>query len=284
MFENITAGWKLGSAIRKLVFQDRKLVIYPIVSGIVILIETMALLVSFFLFAGSGLAFYAFLFLYYVIVYFTSVYVLVAMLIAFKAFEKKAPISIAQAFSTTAGYSVIILEWAVFEAIVTMIIRAIEQRLGAIGSLIFGLGASIAMGIATTFAVPVILEKRTGPIATVKESTGFILHNFGKAFGGLLYTDLYSLLFIIGGIVVIVLGILAFSVSFALGGIIAIVGIMLLVFGGMLSYILSNVYKLVLYDYMNDGKLPPGLSEDLVRSCIKQNPQQSQSPPGSFVK
>ncbi len=275
MFENITNGWKLASAVRKLTFQDRGLLIYPVISGIVILLETIAIFATFFLssFAlglDSNTLFVVFLFIYYVIVYFTSVFILVAMLLAFRSFENGKKISIGEALSQTmAQYSMLMLEWAIFEAIVTMIIRAIESRIRGIGGILLGLGVSMAMSIATVFAIPVIIDKKTGPISTVKESTGFIINNFGKTFGGLIYSDLYSLIFTISGIVLVIAAFFAIAVSVVLTAILFIAGIALLMYGMMLNYMLINVYKLVLYDYKNGGKLPKGLPADLVNNAVK---------------
>src|SRR5271170_2697447 len=153
MFENITNGWKLASAIRKLAFQDKGLLIYPVISGIVILLESIAIFATFFLSAASigfsTLSFVIFLFVYYVVVYFTSVFILVAMLLAFRAYTSDAKkIGIGEAFSQTMPYTVLILEWAIFESVVTMIIRAIESRIRGIGGMLLGLGASMAISLA----------------------------------------------------------------------------------------------------------------------------------------
>ena len=267
MFENITAGWKLGGAVRKLIFEDKKLMVFPIVAAIVILVETVAIFASLFLFgAGSSVPFIAWLVIYYIIVYFTSTYILVAMLIAFRSFGTKTPVGFAGAFSKASGYFVQIFEWAVFESIVTMIIRVIEQRLGYVGAAIFGLAASMAMGTATAFAIPVIVDKKMGPIDTLKESTNFIIKNFGKTFGGLIYSELYSLIFIVAGIAMVILGLFTL-------GLLAVLGIALVVFGAMMSYLISNVYRFVLYDYMNGGKLPKGITDDMVKSSVKRQAQ-----------
>ena len=267
MFENITAGWKLGSAVRKLIFEDKKLLVFPVIAAVVILAETIAIFASLFLFGTSNSSpVIVWLVVYYVVVYFTSTYVLVAMLIAFRSFGAKKPMGVIEAFSKASGYFVQILEWAVFESIVTMIIRVIEQRLGYVGAMIFGLAASIAMGTATAFAIPVIVDKNMGPIDTLKESTNFIIKNFGKTFGGLIYSELYSLIFIVVGVLMVILGLFTL-------GVLAVVGVALVVFGGMMNYLISNVYRFVLYDYMNGGKLPEGITDDMVKSSVKRQTQ-----------
>ncbi len=277
MFENIKSGWKLGSAIRKLVFTDKKLFLFPIIAGIIIIVETVAIFGSFLLLNNyNSYIDILLVFLYYIVVYFTSVYILIAMFISFRDFGKKQPVSISKAMSETSKYLLLIFEWALFESIVTMIIRAIEQRLGPIGATIFGFAASMAMGVATAFAIPVIVDKRTGPISTLKESTTFIIKNFGKTFGGLAYTELYSIMFVIAGVLILVASIFVILPSYFVVGVsVALIGLIILVFGALLGYILSNIYRFVLYDYMNGGKLPSGITEDMVNSSIKKRRQRS---------
>jgi hypothetical protein len=52
-----------------------------------------------------------------------------------------------------------------------------------------------------------------------------------------------------------------------------VLGIALIVFGAMMSYLISNVYRFVLYDYMNGGKLPEGITDDMVKSSVKRQTQ-----------
>ncbi len=47
MFERLEAGWKIGSLIRKEVFKDRQLMLYPLLSIIVIAVESILIIGSF---------------------------------------------------------------------------------------------------------------------------------------------------------------------------------------------------------------------------------------------
>lgn len=271
MFENVVAGWKMGSAIRKLVFQDKRLFVFPLIAGIVILIETLAVFLPLLLFNAYSMPLFIIgLFVYYIIVYFTSTYVLVAMLLAWRSYTSKKPIGFMEALGQASAYAVQIFEWAVFEAIVTMVIRAIERRLGPLAGVIFGLGASIAMSVVTAFAIPVIIDKKTGPISTIKESTSFIIRNFGATFGGLIYGELYSLIFTLLGILLLFVGIFSVAVSVALAISLVVIGVLLMVFGGMLAYLLTNIYRFVLYEYKNGAKLPDGITSGMVDATIRK--------------
>lgn len=275
MFENVKQGWALGKQVRKLVFSDHDLVLYPILSAVMVFAEMTAIFLSFFIFTGfsvnaNGIGYIISLFLFYLISTFTSTYILMALLLAFRAYASGHKISMGDAFSQTRQYAKLILEWAIFFSIVLLIVRLIEQRLGAIGRLIFGLAAGIAIGIATVFVVPVIMDNRVGPIKAIKLSAEFFVRNFGKTFGGFIYSDLYNLMFIASGIVLIIVGAFAAGISIVLGMAVIVFGFILLVFGIMMNFLTLNVFKLMLYDYVNGKGLPSGISEDLMRNAVKK--------------
>lgn len=281
MFENIKAGWALGKQVRKLVFSDHDLVLYPILSAVVIFAEMFAIFASLFIFSGfnpnvSSVAYIVALFLFYLVSTFTSTYILVALLLAFRAYASGHKISMGEAFSQTAQYAKLILEWAIFFSIILLIVRLIEQRLGAIGRIIFGLAAGIAIGIATIFVVPVIIDNKVGPIKAMKQSAEFFVRNFGKTFGGFIYSDLYNLMFIGSGILLIVLGALVAGASGILGVAVIIFGFILMVFGMIMNFLTLNVFKLILYEYMNGKPLPNGISEELVKNAVKKKQAQMQ--------
>ncbi len=274
MFERVRSGWHVASAIRKLVFKDKDLLLYPVISAIILFITTVAVFVPLVLFKEvTNTGFILAMFLYYILVYFISSFVIASMLIAFRAYNSGKRISVAESFSRASKYFVLLLEWAVFEAVVVMIIRVIEQRLGNVAGLLFNAVASLAMSIAVVFAIPVIIDKKTGPVETIKESTTFIFNNFGKTFGGIIFSDLYSLLFIVSGFVLIIVSTVAMMASLILGAVVLLAGVLLIVFGFMLDYTLSNLFKFVIYDAMNGGKLPEGITKDMIDASIRTKQQ-----------
>lgn len=271
MFENFKAGWRLGRATRKLIMKDKKLFVYPLISGGIGIALFVALLASFLVAVNTSVGVWIVaLVAYYILVYFFSTYTIMAMLIAFRSYGKGKEISIREAFSQTRAYWKQILEWAIFEAIVTMIIRAIEQRFGGIAGAIIGVTAGLAMAAATFFAVPVILDKKVGPISAIRESVSFIFHNFGKTFGGMAYADLYIVALGLLGIAVMMAGAGVSTVSGIAGIAVAAVGFVILVFSMLFGYVISNTVRLIIYDYMaNQAELPEGWDRSLIEDAVK---------------
>ncbi len=278
MFENLKSGWALGKQVRKLVYSDRGLIFYPILMALVVFAEFailfLPLVITSFIYVASPnavglLGYLVVLFVFYLASAFTSTYILVALLLAFRAYAAGKPITLGVALHKTTQYTKYIFEWALFYSIILLILRIIEQRLGLIGRIILGVAAGIALSIATIFVVPVIIDNKVGPISAMKQSASFFIHNFGKTVGGLIYADLYNAMFIVAGLLIFMAGILYVARISLLGGLaVFTVGLLIFIFGIIMNYLTTNVYKLILYDYINTGKLPSGISKELVDSTM----------------
>ena len=272
MFENLSNGWKLGSATRKLIFNDKELLLYPVTGGILALLFALALFLPLlFTLPTSSISIIAAAIIFGFISTFISVYFLVALLIAFRQYSTtKKKISMADALSEASKYWVQILEWAVFYTIIITILRAIESRIQGIGRLLVGAIGSMALSLAIMFVVPSIIDNKTGPIKSIENSIKVITKNFGSTFGGIIYSDLYAMLLIIPGMLLFVLGITALTVSTIFGAVIMVLGIVIAVFGMMLNYVTSNTFIFILYNYIETGKLPKGFTKDMVDNAIRK--------------
>ncbi len=117
--------------------------------------------------------------------------------------------------------------------------------------------------------MPVILDSKTGPIETIKSSSGFILKNFGDTFGGILFAEIFQIVLALAGIGVMLLALVA-APSIALVIVLFSIGIILVMAGILLRYVLFNCFKLIMYDYKTEKKLPKGFDAKLVESSIKK--------------
>ena len=274
MLSNIKKGWELGKATRKLVFKDKKLMIFPLVAAIAVIAEIIAILLpsALFLVANSN-SFYYFilvLLLFYFVVTFTSTYIIMAMFIGFRSFSNKQPIGFKDAFKQVRPYTKLIAEWSLFYAVIIVGIRLLESRIRGIAGLIFGAAVAFAIGIATLFVVPVILDKKLSPIKALKESSSFIIKNFDKTFGGLAYVDLYGLAIIFLGILLVIAGFSLISFNLIIGAAVILVGIGIAVIGGIITSMLSNIFRLIMYDFLSYGKVPEGFTPDMLKNAVKQ--------------
>ncbi len=274
MFSNIKKGWALGKATRKLVFKDKKLMVFPLVAAIAVIAEIIAILLpsTLFLMVYSN-SFYYFilvLLLFYFVVTFTSTYIIMAMFIGFRSFSSGKKIEFKDAFKQTRPYSKLIAEWSLFYAVIIVGIRLLESRIRGIAGMIFGAAIAFAIGIATLFVVPVILDKKLSPIKALKESSSFIINNFGKAFGGLAYVDLYGLAIILLGALAAIAGFSLISLSLFAGAAVILLGIGIIAIGAMITSMLSNIFRLIIYDFISYGRVPEGFTPEMLKNAVKQ--------------
>lgn len=286
---SIKNGFRIANATRKIVFQDKQLFMYPIASALISIIAGILMFA-----AASGIyvfahlqslgsttrfVFFAFAVIAYLLVFFVGTYFTIAMLIAFKEHTKGKHIKMGEALEATSQYKMLILEWSTFYVVIATIIHIVEglirgalSRYGFTGNIISGFitgGANLSFAAAVAFAIPIILESKTDPIETIKSSTAFILKNFGDSFGGILFAELFQILFGIAGIAIIFIAFLAMPSMFISIAMFSI-GIVLIIAGVLIRYVLFNCFKLIIYDYKTKRQLPKGFDAKLIESSIKK--------------
>jgi hypothetical protein len=304
------AGWKVASATRKLIFKDKGLLAYPIISAFLILIDAgvafaVWLFVQF-LTAGAGLALanaqhtttvtlwgelliptsILVFVLFAVLADFTSVLFLLAMLLSFREFSMKGQkMGMSQALSQAMQYKNVIIKWSIFWTFVILPIEIIEgvisgkKKSHLVSRLVFRFLVNTTLAIALMFVFPIMLDDKVGPIEAMKRSVSTFVGRFGNTVGGLIYTDLYPLLLMLLGLVVIVAAILYVPAPFNVA--LASVGIIIWGFALVLKDCTMNAFKLILYDAKEGRPLPEGFSQDMIAGAFKQQ-QQPPSSPGSI--
>lgn len=275
MFENIKSGWKLGMAVRNTVMKDKSLMVYPILSIIMSMILFIVIFVFSFVAVGAikSPVYLVAIILFYIASTFTSTYISLVLLIAYKNFISENRISMKEAFAKARPYWKNALKWAIFYSIIIMILNIIESRFQGAGRMVIGFIGSMAISAAVFFVVPVILEKNVGPISAIKDSIKVIYSKFGKTFGGIAFIDLYSLIFVVTGILIMVASVILLG-SFALLEmpliITGVIGLILLIFGIIFASTMTQVLKLVIYDYANGGSLPEWIDKEILDGAIKK--------------
>ncbi len=154
------------------------------------------------------------IFVIYVLVFFVVIYFTAAMLIAFREYANGKKITVMEALKRTAPYARLLLEWAIFIStikaiieIINIIVESALRRYGFIGNIIARVLFSVenlALAIIGLFALPVILDEKTGPLDTMKTSAKFIIKNFGETFSGFVYSEIVQYILIAIGEIFIV--------------------------------------------------------------------------------
>ncbi len=275
MFETLKSGWHLAKQVRKSISGNKKLYIYPIISGLVsVIIFALTFLILIMEISLSGYTYYYYIagiFVAYILVYFSATLIIIAMMISYRSLKTDNPVSLRKAFSSSEKYAGKALQWAILYSIFLMILRAIESRIRGVGGLIIASIGSFAITVATFFVVPVILDYNIGPINAIKLSVNTIKSHFGNTFGGVMYIDLYTLIFTGGGFLLLIISVILFSagISFIVIVVPAVIAVIMIILGLILNFTYLNIFKLILFDYINGKGLPDGIDENLINSSIR---------------
>src|SRR5512136_301756 len=189
MFESIGRSWELVKASWQILSRDRKLLVFPVLSGIV----TLAVVASFILpliLTGAVLGsvagpapWYVLLFLFYVVSYFVAIFFNTALVTCVYSLLQGRETSIGDGLSHAVRHAGSILLWAVIAATVGILLRVIGERTGIIGRIAVSLVGGI-WSLVTIFVVPVLVLEDKGVVDAMKESVALFRKTWGESVVG----------------------------------------------------------------------------------------------------
>jgi hypothetical protein len=162
-----------------------------------------------------------------------------------------------------------ILGWALLATVVGALIRAVEQRFGAVGRNI-GILGGLAWAIATFLAVPVVVAEGVGPIDAVKRSSAIIKQTWGLGLRSTLRWGFIQFLLVLPAVLVGVIGVVLVgqgTAGAALGVVLIVVALLALVGLGIVFGAISQYARAMLYRYAT-GRPVPGLNPALMAGAF----------------
>lgn len=194
---------------------------------------------------------------YFIVMFFNAALIATAM-----ERLKGRPATIGYGLRKAGSHVPAILGWAIIAATVGLILNALRDRtdnmLGQIAVALVG-GAWAYM---TFFVIPVMIVEGLGPIAAIKRSGSLLRETWGQqvtsSFG-------FMLVYLVAAIVAIVPAFLVFSVS-PLAGI--VLGVFLLALAMGTVQALEGIFKAALYDFAT-GSVPSGFDQSTLRGAYR---------------
>jgi hypothetical protein len=248
----------LAKASWRVLQENRKLAVLPLLSGITTLIVAFSFLVPIAILAQGGstnsdytfgpvqwiLTGAAYLASAYVVIFFNA-----ALVYAADAHLHGVTVSVGDAIKFAASKTNVLLPWAIVSATVSMIIRAIEERAGIFGTII-GAIAGVAWSLVTFLVLPVLVVEGLGPFKAVKRSGELFKRAWGEQVMANFGIGLITFAaIIVGAIPAVVL------MLFGTPGVIA--GMVLLVLWVSVVMVISQsvqgILSMALYRYATDG-------------------------------
>ncbi len=277
MFGSIGRSWELAKDSFRVLRADKELLIFPLLSGIVLLIVSISFVLPFIAVGGitsaqngqTNIASYVIAFFFYVVSYtitfFFQTALVGAALIRLDGGDPTIGDGLRIAFSRLPK----IIGYAIIAATVGMILRFISERAGLIGSILAGL-LGFAWTIATFLVVPVLVVEDVGPVAAVKRSTALLRQTWGERIIGNvgigLVVGLVTFLVIFAG------GALAFFLfqqSVTLGIAAIAVLVVLVVIIALIGSALSGIFTASIYRFVTKGDGGPMFNNQVLSTAFR---------------
>lgn len=282
MFDKIARSWSLSMSSLDILRKDKKLVIFPIMSGLGCILVFAAFVAPFVLdpslleWLGKDNAngdkqtplwvypvLFAFYFCNYFVIVFCNSALIGCAILRFNGEEA----TVGDGFRIACSRLPQILAWALVSATVGLLLKLIEnahEKVGEVISAILG----TAWTVITFFVIPVLVVEKVGPIDAIKRSVSLLKKAWGEALIGNLGISLLLFLLLLPGILLGVLGYLALSASPVLGCVILGVAAIYFLLWAAVGPTLNGIFVAVLYQYAAFQQVPEGFDRNVLEHAF----------------
>jgi hypothetical protein len=251
-FTRLSNGWNLAMNSFSVLKENRQLIVFPILSGISMILVISSFAVAALAAAGwdidsvrdtdtHNVMNYVFVFLYYLVNYFIIVFFNTALVHCTHLYFMGEEATIRKGLQFSLSRIGAIFAWAVFAATVGTILRLVQDNLGKIGKIIIGL-IGIVWSVTTFFVVPVIAYENLGPLAAYKRSATLMKEKWGESLAATFSFELVQFVGIIAvGFVCFLLGMLIHPLVGIILFVLSVFGIMVIMSATKMIFV-SAVY------------------------------------------
>jgi hypothetical protein len=287
-FDRIARSFELARSSWRVIVADKKLVLFPIFSGIATVLVVASFFIPLGVLAANGvvpwvedadgnvqptpwsyaIAFAFYFCTYFVIIFFNSALVSCALM----RFNGQSA-TLGDGFRAAGARLPQIFAWALVSATVGLLLRMIEsanERVGRFISAILG----TAWTIMTYFVVPVLVVEKTGPIAAVSRSVALMKKTWGEALVGHFGLGFYKFLLVLPGILILLLGgyLLSAVATPAIGFVVLGLGVVYLMIAFAIGATLQTIFVAALYQYAAYDQVPEGFDRDTIANVFESKP------------
>jgi hypothetical protein len=256
---------------------DKELVLFPIISGVVMLILTASFIVPIALFTGikdgefsNNALYYVFFFIFYLIGYFVVIFFNTGLIACVQIRLSGGDPKFSDGMHFAVNNLGKIAGWSLISATVGLILQLIRERAGLLGRIAAGL-FGLAWNLLTFFVIPVMIFENEGVIQSIKKSAGIFKRTWGE--NVVLRFSMGLILFLLGllGVIPLVLAALTKSVPVIIG-----VGAVVVLYWfalGIISASLNGIFATALYDYATTGTVPSAFSPEVIAGAFEAKRQ-----------
>jgi hypothetical protein len=271
MFERFDRSMKLFSASWHVLREDKALAVYPFVSAItgLIIMATFAVpVLTMYLhtstttdaFGRSHLAWHldplgwVLAGVGYFVLIYVGIFCNAALIYAAnERLTGTGPGTVASGFSGAAARAGAFVPWALVSATVTLVLRALEERLGILGRIVIGI-VGIAWTLVTYLVVPVLVLEGVPTGKAISRSTQLFKGTWGENVIGNVGFGFFNFCVVLSAMALFVLGVMAGTATAVIVcGVLAAVWMLV---ASEVLVALAGIYRVALYRYAVDGVAP----------------------------
>ncbi len=269
------ASKMIASASWNLLKKDKEMMLFPVVSAVIniLFFVLMSVIYLFAVMDGSfttehvtGGVDYVFMFIFYVVSYFITVFFQAGIVAIAHGRINGRDLTFADGMNMAKKHSGKLFVWSMLSATVGMVLRAIAERSKLVGKIVVSL-LGAAWSILSYFIVPALMLEDLSVTDSLKKSAGTIKRSWGEtAIVSIGVGFIFAMLILLGFAVAFLS---VFSGEVVVIGTAAIAFVIYVLILMVISSTLSIIFRVVLYEYATKGTIPEGFSEDLFKGAFK---------------
>jgi len=273
MFERISNGFAMARSSWHVIMTDKKLLWFPVVSGILFLLVSASFLIPLAVLQHQGQLFdakghfhvwvYPILFAFYFCNYFVMIFCNAALVsCTLLRFNGETP-TLGDGLRAAMARLPQIAAWALLSATVGLLLKAVEQAHEKVGQFIASL-LGTAWSIMTYFVVPILVVEKVGPFDAVKRSMSLMKKTWGEALAGNVGMGFFLFLLALPIVLLLVLGFfLVTQPQMQVVGLIVIVAAGLAFLGYLaVSAAMHTIFMTAIYQFASSERVPEGFERD----------------------
>lgn len=258
----IRASWEVLKS-------DKKLLIFPLLSGIATILVSLSFMVPVFLSGGAALEnptplTYAFMFLVYLVLAFITIFFNSALVFAANQRLEGGQPTLSSGLKGASDRIGAIFAWSVVSATVSVVLRAIEERVGFIGRIVMGL-FGMAWSLITFLVIPLLVVEGVGVRDALSKSGEMFKRTWGENVLGQIGFGLIGFLLVLPAVLLIVAGA-------ALGGAMlaaaVVLGTIWFVVIGLALAAMNGIFQTALYRYASGKPVGSAFTPEMLAAAF----------------
>jgi len=274
MFESIGRNIALIKASWEVLRNDKELLLFPVLSGIVCIVITASFLIPAVL-MGVGLntehqsspLVYVGIFLFYLVTYFVVIFFNAGLVACANIRLTGGDPTFSDGISAAKQNIGQIFIWALISATIGLILQAIRDNNNFVAQIISSM-IGVAWSLLTFFVIPVMIIEKRGTLESIKESASLFKQTWGETVIGQGGVALIFLLIAIVALIPVTLLMMTGVGEIMIAAVSLYVLLLIILF--VIANAMQGIYNTALYLYAKNGTVPSVFSKDLIEHAFRQ--------------